>query len=345
MSNNINPNFQGTSLRSQKRSRTEQTEHAEPINNLTGHYFQTSSTSHEYNNENHQVPYVSETQNSKRPRRSNLELINEMAKGGRTEDALLLLNNMHESPCIKKNAYNTILDALGKDGRIDEAAGLFNQMWQSGIAPDKNTYSALINGMVKAEKIDKAFNLFNKMIEYGIHPNEIALRVYGTLINGLVKVGRMDDALSILNKMHEYCIQPNVIVYNIIISYFVVNNDFNRAISYLDQAIENNIFLPNLGYKPEKQTLNLHINAIYCNEQIASLTNLDRSHIPGVSLEVAKAIFIKLITQNLPISEIIVGKGGERHSLLYGLPTFLLKFGINVGVNPSNPGLLLVQEA
>ena len=77
--------------------------------------------------------------------------------------------------------YNTILDAICKEGHINRASKLLQQMIDDGISPDVITYNSIINGLCKEKRVREAAQLLDKMPELGCKPDIFS---YSTLIKG-----------------------------------------------------------------------------------------------------------------------------------------------------------------
>ncbi|KAB2604008.1 pentatricopeptide repeat-containing protein [Pyrus ussuriensis x Pyrus communis] len=82
--------------------------------------------------------------------------------------------------------YPSLIDGLGKAGRLDEAERLFDKMVVKGCPHDSycyNAHYALIDALAKCGKTDEALALFKKMEEEGWHRNEEALKPWHTMID------------------------------------------------------------------------------------------------------------------------------------------------------------------
>ncbi|MCI02565.1 pentatricopeptide repeat-containing protein [Trifolium medium] len=79
--------------------------------------------------------------------------------------------------------YNTLINALGKAGRIDEVNKFFEQMRSSGINPDVVTYNTLIEIHSKAGRVKDAYKFLKMMLDAGCTPNHVT----DTTLDYLVK--------------------------------------------------------------------------------------------------------------------------------------------------------------
>ena len=80
--------------------------------------------------------------------------------------------------------YPSLIDGLGKAGRLDEAERLFDKMVVKGCPHDSYCYNALIDALAKCGKTDEALALFKKMEEEGC---DQMVYTYPILISGHFK--------------------------------------------------------------------------------------------------------------------------------------------------------------
>ena len=80
--------------------------------------------------------------------------------------------------------YNSVLDALCKEGKTTEALNLVDEMFRRGEKPDVVTYNSLIKGLCRTRQWKEATRLFDEMVCHGILPNFITLKILsGALCN------------------------------------------------------------------------------------------------------------------------------------------------------------------
>ena len=99
---------------------------------------------------------------------------------------------------------NVMISGFCKQGRIDEALRLNEEMEKLKLLPDVVIYNTLINGCFEHGSSEEGFKLINGCFE--------ALRcLYNTvtcnaLISGHCKVAKMDEAFRLMEEMGTKCI-------------------------------------------------------------------------------------------------------------------------------------------
>ena len=71
-------------------------------------------------------------------------------------------------------------------------------MEESNVSPDVFSYSVLINGLCKDGRLDNANQLFDEMCVRELIPNEVT---FTTLMNGHCRSGRIGLAMEIYQQM------------------------------------------------------------------------------------------------------------------------------------------------
>ena len=77
--------------------------------------------------------------------------------------------------------YNTLIDGLSKEGKLDEARKLFNKM---SVCLNVVTCNAVIDGFCKEGKLDDDINLLHEMTKQNLCADVFT---YNMLINSLGK--------------------------------------------------------------------------------------------------------------------------------------------------------------
>ncbi|KAG5546189.1 hypothetical protein RHGRI_018388 [Rhododendron griersonianum] len=73
------------------------------------------------------------------------------------------------------DAYNEILDILGRMNRFQELTQVFDKMRKRNIVNER-TYAIMLNRYAAAYKVEEAIEFFNKRKELGLEPNLVAFR-------------------------------------------------------------------------------------------------------------------------------------------------------------------------
>ncbi|GKB88115.1 putative tetratricopeptide-like helical domain-containing protein, partial [Tanacetum coccineum] len=166
--------------------------------------------------------------------------------------------------------YNTIIDSLCKDRRVDHALQLFNDMIQKGVNADVITYSSLIHGLCNfgkdrhgGEKYPSQFTYiyhigkfflrarFSKrcraiviqaMVRKGLHPDVVT---YSALIDRYCLRGELSEAHKVLHRMVKRGMKPNIITYSSLINGYCKNKKVNEALN-LFRDIQNKGLIPDV---------------------------------------------------------------------------------------------------
>ncbi|KAL4205342.1 hypothetical protein AMTRI_Chr01g114150 [Amborella trichopoda] len=142
-------------------------------------------------------------------------LLNALTKEGRVEEAHALVTKAEERGLLLDVvAYSILIDALCKQGSLERALDLCASLKNKGISPNIYTYNSVINGLCQEGCLVQAFRLFDSLAKEGVHPTIIT---YSILIRSLSREGLLQDAHQLFKSMIEKEISPNTIVYNLLI--------------------------------------------------------------------------------------------------------------------------------
>ncbi|KAI4370239.1 hypothetical protein MLD38_018609 [Melastoma candidum] len=105
-------------------------------------------------------------------------------RSGNSDMAMEFVADAVERGCSFNNIveYNTFVDGLCKEGRLEEALELLGAMRSKGFLPNNVTYSTLIHGLCGQGKCDEARALLEEQVTNCIIPNVVS---YTSLIQGL----------------------------------------------------------------------------------------------------------------------------------------------------------------
>ncbi|KAJ4952061.1 hypothetical protein NE237_028893 [Protea cynaroides] len=120
-------------------------------------------------------------------------VIDMYAKCGSIDMAFDVFNGMRCPRSLVSR--NTIIMALGMDGRGSHALELFSQMCHAQVKPDAVTYLAALCACNHAGLVADGLN---SLIESGLKPN---VKHYGTLVDLLGRGGQLEEAYQIITSM------------------------------------------------------------------------------------------------------------------------------------------------
>ncbi|XP_027363044.1 putative pentatricopeptide repeat-containing protein At5g08310, mitochondrial [Abrus precatorius] len=133
---------------------------------------------------------------------------------GLMDEACHLLQMMVQS----KSGANAQMDTFLKVKRL--------------VSPNTASFSIVIDGLLKNGQLDLALSLFNEMKQHVGKPNVL---IYNNLINGLCNSNRLEESLELLQEMKESGIEPTHFTYNSIYGCLCKRKDVSGATDMLKE--------------------------------------------------------------------------------------------------------------
>ncbi|KAG0482782.1 hypothetical protein HPP92_010866 [Vanilla planifolia] len=167
-------------------------------------------------------------------------LIAALARDHRLDDAFALLDEMQlDGVAPNSITFNSILHAILRTGNLRRAVNLTRYMLLKDCPPTLATYNTLVHGLCRHGRLEDALSLIGRMVlRDGLVPNEIT---YGTLIDGLVKLGRAEDAHRVFDLMRERGVRANEYVYSALITGLFRSNDPEEALKLWEGMISDGV--------------------------------------------------------------------------------------------------------
>ncbi|KAF0898215.1 hypothetical protein E2562_005816 [Oryza meyeriana var. granulata] len=137
-------------------------------------------------------------------------------------------------------SYNTVINGLLREGQVDKAYCLFDEMLDQGISPDVVTYSSIIATLSKSQAMDKATEALTRMVKNGFMPDCIT---YTSFVHGYCSSGKPKEAIAILKKMRRGGVEPNVVTYTTLMDYLCKSGRSMEAREVFDSMVKR-------GHKP-----------------------------------------------------------------------------------------------
>ncbi|XP_010918328.3 pentatricopeptide repeat-containing protein At3g49240, mitochondrial [Elaeis guineensis] len=168
-------------------------------------------------------------------------VLDALGRNGKLEEAIGLFDRMmneHNPPrriAVNLGTFNVMVDAYCLAGRFDAAIAVFKRMGEKKCSPDTLSYNNLIDQLGKNGLVAEAEELYREMGERGINPDEYT---YVLLAEACFGVDRVDDATGYFNKMVELGLRPNTNAYNKVIGGLVNVGRLDEARSFYDQMKE-----------------------------------------------------------------------------------------------------------
>ncbi|XP_074280816.1 pentatricopeptide repeat-containing protein At1g51965, mitochondrial [Silene latifolia] len=164
-----------------------------------------------------------------------VSMLESLCNGGKTIEAIDLLNKIHEKGIsCDTMMFNIVLSALGRLKQISHLLDLYEKMITDGPSPDIYTYNILISSFGRAGKVDEAIKIFEQLEESDCKPDIVS---YNALINCLGKNGDVDEAHMRFQEMQEKGFSPDVVTYSTLIECFGKSDKVEMASRLFDDMV------------------------------------------------------------------------------------------------------------
>ncbi|WOK95350.1 hypothetical protein Cni_G04057 [Canna indica] len=138
-------------------------------------------------------------------------------------------------------ALTMVINALKKEGRVEDACKFLLQSEENGSPVDVIVYSSVVNGLCKSGYLEKALDLCASMKKKGVHPNIV---IYNSVINGLCEQGCLTEAFRIFDSLEKHSVPPTVVTYSTLIGALSREGFLDAANQLFRRMIVNGI-IPN----------------------------------------------------------------------------------------------------
>lgn len=128
--------------------------------------------------------------------------------------------------------FSVVVDAFAKQGQVDKALELMEEMKDLEVPPSVVTYSSAMHAWTKAGNLDQAASTLSKMMQIRLAPDGVA---YGTVMDGFAKAGKPDDVIKMAEQMKANGIPVTVRHQNSILEALVKAGKPNDAARWLLQ--------------------------------------------------------------------------------------------------------------
>jgi pentatricopeptide repeat protein len=176
-------------------------------------------------------------------------VLDALGRNGRLDDALQLFERMcreHDPPrriAVNLGSFNVMVDAYCRSERFHNAIEVFGKMAEKSCASDALSYNNLIDWLGKNELVGEAEGLYKEMGDRGVNPDEYT---YVLLIESCFKVDRVDDAVGYFNKMFDAGLRPNANAFNKVIGGLLNVDRLDEAQGFFDMMPEKEV-KPNIA--------------------------------------------------------------------------------------------------
>lgn len=168
-------------------------------------------------------------------------VLDALAKNGRFDEALKLFDRMmkeHEPPkrlSVNLGSFNVIVDGYCGEGRYKEAIEVFRKMGEYRCSPDTLSFNNLIERLCDGGMVVEAEDVYGEMEGKGVSPDEFT---YGLLMDTCFKENRADDAAGYFRKMVESGLRPNLAVYNRLVDGLVKVGKIDEAKGFFELMVK-----------------------------------------------------------------------------------------------------------
>ncbi|KAJ7536443.1 hypothetical protein O6H91_12G069800 [Diphasiastrum complanatum] len=153
-------------------------------------------------------------------------------------------------------SWTVLISAYADSGQGVEAVNLFQQMQETGIAPDKVAFVVVLKVCARIKALGQGKQLHSDIIKRGF---EVDVIIGSTLVDMYAKCGCLEDARELFNNMS----QRNVVSWNVMIAGYAQNGLGKEALALYDQMQQE-------GVQPDIVTFVVLLKAC------ASITALER---------------------------------------------------------------------
>jgi len=141
-------------------------------------------------------------------------------------------------------AFNTIVDACARSGRMDQVPRVRAAMSKGGVRPNLITYSAMLKGYCRVGDIQTGFDLIRQMKkEDGLIPDEI---MYNTLLDCCVRGNLMDEGLRLVEEMQHEGVKPSNYTLSILVKMMSRSRNLDGAFAIVEDISKKHHFRPNV---------------------------------------------------------------------------------------------------
>ncbi|KAK7282565.1 hypothetical protein RIF29_11458 [Crotalaria pallida] len=168
-------------------------------------------------------------------------VLDALSKNGKFDEALKLFDRMmreHAPPrtlAVNLGSFNVMVDGYCGEERFKEAIEVFRKMGEFRCRPDTLSFNNLIEQLCNNGMIVEAEEVYGEMEGKGVNPDEVT---YGLLMDTCFKENRPDDAAGYFRKMVDSGLRPNLAVYNRLVDGLVKVSKIDEAKSFFELMVK-----------------------------------------------------------------------------------------------------------
>ncbi|XP_041008771.1 pentatricopeptide repeat-containing protein At4g36680, mitochondrial [Juglans microcarpa x Juglans regia] len=162
-------------------------------------------------------------------------LVKSYCEAGSPETAVGIFKEMEEKGVeITAVTFTTILGALYKNGKSEEADKYWNEMVKKGCEIDVAAYNVRIMYAHGGEP-ENVMALINEMSNAGLKPDAIS---YNYLMTCYLKSGMMDEAKAVYEGLEGNGCNPNAATFRTLIYYLCRNEDYEKGYKVFKESVK-----------------------------------------------------------------------------------------------------------
>ncbi|KAJ6748774.1 PENTATRICOPEPTIDE REPEAT-CONTAINING PROTEIN 1 MITOCHONDRIAL [Salix purpurea] len=168
-------------------------------------------------------------------------VLDALCKNGEFDEALKLFESIlreHNPPkslVVDLGSFNVMVDGFCLEGRYKDAIEVFLKMGDYRCNPDTLSFNNLIDQLCSNGMLVEAEIVYREMDGKGVKPDEYT---YVLLMDTCIKENRLDDGAAYFKKMVESGSRPNLAVYNRLIDELVKVGKIDEAKSFYDMMVK-----------------------------------------------------------------------------------------------------------
>lgn len=162
-------------------------------------------------------------------------LVKSHCAAGSPEKAVEILKEMEEKRVeITAVTFTTILDALYRQGKSEEAEKLWDVMVEKGCEIDVAAYNVRIMYAHGGDP-ENVKALINEISNVGLKPDTIS---YNYLMTCYCKSGMMDEAKKVYEGLEENGCNPNAATFRTLVYYLCRNGDYEKGYKVFKESVK-----------------------------------------------------------------------------------------------------------